>query len=127
LIADENTIRTILQVYSNAKDTIDVYGDSTSALSAIEIEEFKKVFLELKNKRVKIRSITEITKDNLSYCKTLMEFADVRHLDGIRGIFGVTETEYIAATTTLKKDAQPIPEQLNYNNIKGFVEQSCVA
>ena len=44
---------------------------------------------------VEIRYITEITKDNLDYCKEIMSFAQMRHLDGIVGNFVVSEKEYL--------------------------------
>ena len=36
-------------------------------------EPVKKAFVDIKNKGVKTRFITEITKDNLHYCKELMQ------------------------------------------------------
>ncbi len=39
--------------------------------------------------------ITEITRENLSYCKEIIEFAELRHLDAVQGNFAINETEYI--------------------------------
>ncbi|MGC1930769.1 MAG: hypothetical protein WA667_17505 [Candidatus Nitrosopolaris sp.] len=39
----------------------------------------------------KNRNVTEITSDNLSYSKKKISFAEVRHIDGIMGSFGVGE------------------------------------
>jgi hypothetical protein len=45
--------------------------------------------VEVKKTRVKIRFITEITKDNLlSSCKTMMTMSELRHLEGVKGNFG---------------------------------------
>ena len=43
----------------------------------------------MNNRGVKIRFISEITKDNLGYCKALMKIAEVRHLDEVKGNFGI--------------------------------------
>jgi two-component system sensor histidine kinase VicK len=74
---------------------------------------------------VKFRYVTEITKDNLSYCKEMLKFSEICHLDGVRGNFEVCdEKEYVAATTlqSANKQQQPMP-QLVYSNVKEVVEQ----
>ena len=40
-----------------------------------------QAYIDMKNRGVKLRFISEITKDNLSYCKELMKIGEVRHLD----------------------------------------------
>ena len=47
-----------------------------------------------------MRFVTEITKHNISYCKEIMENVELRHLDGVKGNFGVSDTEYIAISTS---------------------------
>ena len=52
------------------------------------------------------RFITEITNDNISYCKELITLVDeLRHLDGIKGNFYVNETEYLAPTHFMIKES----------------------
>jgi two-component system sensor histidine kinase VicK len=59
--------------------------DHTRPRLTIETEGVKDSLLDARNKGVRIRTITEITKDNLSYCKELIGLVDeVRHLDGIK-------------------------------------------
>jgi hypothetical protein len=53
---------------------------------AITFEPIKEALLDAKNRGVYLRYLTEITKDNLSYCKELIEIVhELCHLDGIRG------------------------------------------
>jgi two-component system, OmpR family, sensor histidine kinase VicK len=76
----------------NAKHKIDVCVDYTRPYLAIEINQFKDSFLDAKKRGVKIRYLTEITKDNLRYCKELMSLVgELRHLDGIKGSFYINE------------------------------------
>jgi hypothetical protein len=56
----------------------------------------KEGYLAAKRRRVRIMYITEITRENLRYCREIMEFAELRHLDGVRGNFAVSDTEYVA-------------------------------
>jgi hypothetical protein len=44
---------------------------------AVELEPIKKAFLDAKSRGVKLRYLTEITKDNLTYCKKLISVVEV--------------------------------------------------
>ncbi|MFL6392335.1 MAG: hypothetical protein ACJ71E_09855 [Nitrososphaeraceae archaeon] len=121
LEGDQNVINTILQFVSNAKVRIDACIDHSRPSLAIEIEELKKAFLEAKSRGVKLRYITEITEDNVGYCKELIKIVDeLRHLEGIRGNFYISETEYIAPATFHAK-GKPA-SQIVYSNVKEIVE-----
>jgi hypothetical protein len=76
---------------------------------------------EMKERGVKIRYITEITKENLSYCKELMNFSEVRHLDEVKGNFGVLDGFYYRASAKLK--ASSPPPLLISSTVRAFVEQ----
>jgi sugar-specific transcriptional regulator TrmB len=53
----------------------------------------------------KIRLITEITKDNINYCKALMRIVtELRHLDGLIGGIVVSESEYMSTTALKRKE-----------------------
>jgi two-component system sensor histidine kinase VicK len=86
---------------SNANHTIDICVDYTRPYLAIEIKRLRDAFLGAKLRGVKIRYLTEITKENLNYCKQLISVADeLRQLDGIKGNFYVSEKEYAAPATS---------------------------
>jgi two-component system, OmpR family, sensor histidine kinase VicK len=70
-----NVIKKEIQFFSNAKFKIDTCMDHTRPSLAIRIESLKKSFLDAKNRQVKLRYITEITTENMSYCKELMKIA----------------------------------------------------
>src|SRR5919199_4111629 len=133
LSGGEYVMSTILQFLSKA-DKIDSCGDSKALLLIFKVEEYKKLLSDIKAKGIKLRYITDITKDNIHYCKELLKFAkEIRHLDGIRTNFSVSETEYIASATIKQQKQkeeeeqqqqkpQPIP-QVIYSNTKDLVEQ----
>ncbi len=75
----------------------------------------------LKNRDVRLRQITEITKDNISYCKQLMKIAEVRHMDGVRGKIELSDKELVA-TTNSEKESQ-LTAQVIHSNVKQLVEQ----
>lgn len=47
---------------------------------------------DMKKRGIKIRLITDVTKDNIQHCKKIckkiMEVSEIRHLDGVKGNFG---------------------------------------
>jgi signal transduction histidine kinase len=123
LSGEQNVMDTILHFLSIA-DRIDSCGDYKAPSLIIEVEAYKKLLLDLKAKGIKLRYITDITKDNIRYCKELLKFAkEIRHLEGIRANFSVSETEYMASATLQEgEQQQPIP-QVIYSNVKDLVEQ----
>jgi two-component system sensor histidine kinase VicK len=121
LEGDQNVINTILQFVSNTKVRIDACIDYSRPLLAIEVEELKKAFLDAKSRGVKLRYVTEITEGNVGYCKELIKMVDeLRHLDGIKGNFYISETEYIAPATFHAKGKTA--SQIVYSNVKEIVE-----
>jgi two-component system sensor histidine kinase VicK len=89
---------------------------------AILIEPIKKAFLDAKSRGVRLRYLTEITKDNIDYCKVLTTIVDdLRHLDGIKGNFMISETEYLAPLILYEKGK--VASQVIYSNAEEIVEQ----
>jgi len=100
---------------------IDICVDNTRPGLAIEIKRLKDTFIDAKRRDVKIRYITEITKDNLDYCKELISIVDeLRHLDGIKGNFYVSEIEYAAPSTLHEKGKSS--DMMIYSGAKEIVE-----
>ena len=116
----EDTTRAVVLFFTNA-NWVSVCADSLAPSVAMGVEPIKECYENLKSRQVKVRWITEITKDNLPYCRALMQYAELRHLDGIKGNFGVSDTAY-TATATLNK-AQPVAE-LIYSTAKSVIEQN---
>jgi two-component system, OmpR family, sensor histidine kinase VicK len=111
-----------LQMLSMVKLRFDNYGDARYALTIITTEPIKKTLLDIKNRGIKIRFITEITKDNLIYFKDLVKVvSEIRHIDGIEGIFAVTDTEYVSYAISPK--ARPSLKEVARSTSKEFVEQ----
>jgi two-component system, OmpR family, sensor histidine kinase VicK len=127
LYGSENVMYTLSQFVSRSK-TINSCGDSRGPSFVIEIREYHKLLTELKKRKIKIRFITDITKDNLVYCKELMNYyAEIRHLEGIKANFSISESEYIASSTLIQgekvhQSSGPI-QQVIYSNVKDIVDQ----
>ena len=121
LYGEQNVVNTVLQFTSRAKSRIDACVDYTRPSLAVEIEEPRKAFLDAKRRGVKLRYVTEINEFNVGYCKELIKMVDeLRHLDGIKGNFYISETEYIAPARFHKK-GKPA-SQIIYSNVNDIIE-----
>ena len=117
----ENVVNAVLQFVAKTNIRIDACVDYTRPSLAIEIEQLKKAFLDAKSRGVRLRYVTEVTKDNIPYCKELMTIVDeLYHLEGIKGNFYISETEYIAPAS-LHEKGKPA-SQIIYSNVKEIVE-----
>jgi two-component system sensor histidine kinase VicK len=118
----DNVLNAELQFFSNARKRIDTCMNYTRPELVIMLEQINNAFLHAKGRSVVLRYITEITKDNISYCKQLMTIVDeLRHLEGIKGNFMLSETEYIAPIILFEKGK--IASQIIYSNQKEIVDQ----
>src|SRR5215216_3492983 len=118
LIGPEVTTNQAREFFSHVYKKLD--GCASSAAPTIAMTIFRDAYKSMKSRGIKIRWVTDITKDNLTHCKDLMQYAEVRHISSLNGNFAVSETEYIAAATI--KEGLPIPK-LIYSNSKEMVEQ----
>ena len=118
----DNVIRHTLNFVTNAAERVDACIDNTRPSLLVEIEQLRNAFENAKNRGITLNYVTEITKENISYCKQLIQFvSELRHIDGIKGNFYVSEKEYIAPANfhELGKPAS----QLIYSNVAEIVEQ----
>ena len=114
-------MNTVLQFLYQSSNIIDACVDYTRPSLAVDILVLRKAFLVARSKGVKLRYVTEITNDNLPYCKQLLTMVDeLRHLDGIKGNFYITETAYLAPAT-LHEKGKPAA-QIIYSNVREVVE-----
>jgi two-component system, OmpR family, sensor histidine kinase VicK len=117
----ENTVSVSLECFARVKERHDSCGDHTLPSVIVTTEPIKNAYRELLGRGIKPRFITEITEKNIEYCKELMKIVhDLRHLEGVKGNFGVSDSDYIA--TAIQHENRPIP-QLIHANTRGMIEQ----
>ena len=121
LYGTEKVISEELQFFFKAKRQIDTCMDHTRPSLAIGIESIKRSLVDAKSRGVKLRYLTEITDANISYCKELMSIVDeVRHLDGIKGNFMISEIEYLAPATS--HEETKLAALIIYSSVREIVE-----
>ncbi|MGI0091775.1 MAG: hypothetical protein ACREBS_08700, partial [Nitrososphaerales archaeon] len=117
------TTRIRLETLSRAKRWINICDDSEGVTALVNNRQITKCLTEASTKPnpPKIRLITEITGGNLSACKEIMQYAELRHFRGLRGNFVVTENEYYAFAE-LKNS--PAPNETIHSDVKTIVDQN---
>jgi two-component system, OmpR family, sensor histidine kinase VicK len=116
-IDNEQTDMTLNDIVCNANKEVSICGDFTLP-DFILTERIRQTFQDAKTKGIRIRLITEITSDNLSSCKQIKEFAEVRHLEKIIGNFAINDLEYFG-----QAQGNAFASNLIYSNDGGMVEQ----
>ena len=116
----EDIDRVIHQTFSNILHNYSTCIDASGPTVVMSIESMKKRLIVAHTRGIKIRFVTEITTENLPYCKQMMELGEMRHLEGVQGNFGVSETEYLASATLDREKLVPL---LIYSNVKQIVKQ----
>ena len=121
LYGADNTTDKLLQVFNKIKSNFDACGDSTAPSVCMGFEPLRNAYLDFKRRGINVRFITEMNASNISYCKELMKISELRHLDGIKGNFGICDQKEFVAAATIKEQ-QAVP-QLIYSNVKEIIEQ----
>jgi signal transduction histidine kinase len=116
----ENTTKVILEFLSNARSALDICADSSWPSVAMGVDVYRNALRDVSVRGIKLKVVTEITKDNLSYCKEVIKIGELRHLDGNKGNFAVSEKEYTASATL---EEATLLQQVIYSNVKEIVEQ----
>jgi signal transduction histidine kinase len=112
-------VNAVIDIFYDAQERIDICGNSKFPPLIFSFEPIRKAILAAKNSGIRQRYIVEITKENIQYCKELMQLVkDLRHSDQIETNFGLNEIEYLGSVSLQQERLQA-----TYCNIKEVVEQ----
>ena len=101
-----NAINTELGIFKRANRRIDTCMTYTRPSLAVSIKQIRDAFLSAKRRGVRLRYITEINHQNFEDCKVLLGIVDeLRHLDGVKTNFMISEVEYLAPLIQEKSEA----------------------
>ena len=116
----DKTTEAIMKFLNSAEISMNICADYAWPSVAMGVEIFKKGLYELKTRNVQSRFVTDITKDNIEYCKELMQISELRHLDGIKGNFALSEKGYTASATLQEAS---LLQQVIYSNVRALLDQ----
>ena len=91
IYGEENVVKRALEMLPTVTKTLDQCGDRYGPSILLLNEQIKQMYIDLRDRGIRQRQITEITKENIHYCKELMKFQEMRHLDGLKGYFSIAD------------------------------------
>lgn len=110
-----------IRFLENVSERMDICVDKNGPSIIVKSDIYKSNYVKAKNRGAKIRFITEITKENIQYCKKLGEFvSELRHLDGVKGSVCVNNSEFLGMSTW---NETKLLNPVIYSNEKEVIEQ----
>ncbi|HEX6281294.1 MAG TPA: hypothetical protein VFZ67_03630 [Nitrososphaera sp.] len=122
IYGEESVVPANLYCYSSSQKIIDAYSEASGVYVLFHYPEFQKKHKEALSRGVRIRVITEITKDNLPYIKEALQqyISDIRHMDTITHHFAVSEKHYLSCKVVY---GNPSLTQCIFSSIGWFVRE----
>jgi two-component system, OmpR family, sensor histidine kinase VicK len=120
LYGNDNIIKRTLETFSRTKEGVDGCVEHTEVAMIVTYDAIWNGFLQLKRKGVRLRSVVEVTPDNVSYVKKQMELFEVRHLTGVRSNFGIIDRKECMLHSISHED-EPLSHAI-LTNAKALVE-----
>jgi hypothetical protein len=116
-------VNKVIENFLQLKTNMDTCVGDQGAAVTINAKPIWEGMIALKNRAIRTRWITDITKENIDYCKEIMKVAEIRHLDGIKGAFGVHDGRHYFASANVTKGDSIFPGELIVSNVRVIVEQ----
>lgn len=119
----ENAVGKGIEFMAAVRREMDLCYDQNAPSIVVEVDAYREGYLGVLERGGKIRVITEVTRENLDYCKKLSKLVtELRHLDNVKGGLAVSENAYMATAATLEK-GKPLT-QVIYSNVRVLVDQN---
>jgi hypothetical protein len=107
IIAGENIAKITAEIISNANYRVDCLFENHNTFSS-GLAMFLNNLIAIKKQYIKIRLLTEITRDNLEYFRGISKHCDIRHLDGLKGSYMICDggeyLGYLFGTQSKRED-----------------------
>lgn len=120
LYGQENIVKHFLHDLKYAQERFDSCTDFTGPSLFVDSPIWSD-YAELPKRGIRLRFITEITRENMKYCEKLLKVCELRHLEKVKGNFGIIDGRSYGAGSSAKEGEAPA--QLIRSNIRAFVEQ----
>ena len=120
----EETIPITEKFAINCKRELNICIDKNGPSVIINVPEITKLYVIFKSNSVKVRIVTEITLDNIGYCKQIAEKygVEIRHLSCIKGNLAISDDREYLASAVLQ-ESKPLTEII-HSNVKEIIEQN---
>jgi hypothetical protein len=107
----------LINFYRNAQREIDWVTEENTSKVAANLEWLEKEIAAARSRGVTCRTITDITPKNMTYCKRVVNrIQELRHIDGIKVVFGVSDHDTIAMVPSLMSHKSSMIEFVHSNS-----------
>ncbi len=120
LIGNDNIIKKTLETFAWIKESLVASIDKDGPALNVIYEPIWTGYTSLKKRGIKLKGVTEVTIDNIQYCKKLMEVSELRHLDGVRTNFAIADRKAVMLHG-VSQEANPLSHAI-VTSVKGIVD-----
>ncbi|HEY6534843.1 MAG TPA: HAMP domain-containing sensor histidine kinase [Candidatus Nitrosocosmicus sp.] len=120
LIGNDNIIKKTLETFAWIKESLVASIDKDGPALNVIYEPIWTGYISLKKRGIKLKGVTEVTIDNIQYCKKLMEVSELRHLDGVRTNFAIADRKAVMLHG-VSQEANPLSHAI-VTSVKGIVD-----
>jgi signal transduction histidine kinase len=114
----ESVSNAIEAFFANSRTKVDICTTQVDPKLIGWSKALNDAYLAVKAKGVRLRMVISIDSRNAKQCKELAKAVELRHVEGIRGTFGVSDSEYMASA-----EESELLGELIYSNSRAFVRQ----
>ena len=120
----EETIPIIDKFAMNCRRDLNLCIDKNGPSVIINVPEITKLHVIFKSTSVQMRIVTDITSDNMGYCKQIAKKngVELRHISGIKGNFAISDDREYIASAVLHESK--LLTEIIHSNVKEIVDQN---
>ncbi len=111
-----DAINIISTTISNTEKSLDCIFDNRWLIDHIDNSGLLNLIIKLKLKGITSRFVTKFTKDNISYCKKIMKYSELKHSDKGIGYLGISDSSHFFNYT--------LPEKIKEDNVENIKDNS---
>lgn len=109
-------------LFHNVKEKLDGFGVTNGYPLMFESKTISEILSSLKREGKSLRYITEINEKNLKFCKQMLEYIELRHLDKVDGGLIINDCECMFIVQTKGNDNSSSPVFF-YSNTSSLINQ----
>lgn len=107
--------------FENAKDALDIFIDHNGPVMIVENKSYLANLINARKNKTKTRFATEITKENIRYCKKIINYvSEFQHINGFKGTIMLNGSEFIGSTNVGRNH---VLTPIIFSNEKEVIEQ----
>ncbi len=117
---EQQTREAVLRFFAGARTRMDISAASMTQAGSAGSDEITRSLVALKERGVRARLVTEISRKDIEAARLAVQLLEVRHLPGLKATFAVTDGEYLSSPVP-GEGARTLP--VIYSNAENLVRQ----